>query len=1343
MTKFSVKKPLTVLVAVVAVIVLGIVSYTRMTPDLLPNIDLPYVLVMTTYPGATPEKVEQEITKPLERTMATLEDIKSISSTSGSNYSSIVLEFVEDADLDSITVDMLQKIDAIEGSWDDAIGTPNILKINPNMLPVMVAAVSMDGMDTVALSDFTQETLLPALEGTSGVASISASGLLSEKVNVTFNEQKIEKLNKTLRKQIDKSIDDARQELENAKDEIEVGKAELESGKAELESGKQTLNNETSAAEGELNKQQTELYKTRLELTLQLKELNVQLTEIEKTEGQLTTLNNTLMQLTESKKTAQTDLETLEGIQKSLLEYAGQQAAFEADIAKIRLNTTLDEKQKEQKIQEIQTSQAYVDMQAGIAACNAQLAARELNELTLGSEILRLKATIEGIDAGLNAVDTMLAEFDMSTQMLADSLKELQDGKKQLQDGITALEDALKQLDDGQLMLNEAYVELEKQKTAAVLQMSDATARLMAGEIQLSQAQTQIEEGLTAVEEGRRTAYDSTDVNAILTLDTVASLLMAQNFSMPAGYVSDGGVQTLVSVGDAVKSVKELNDLVLLDLNIDGVKPIRLSDVADVKKIDNRDEIYARIDGNDGVLLTFTKQSTYATAEVSENLYKRFEELGEEYKGLQFTTLMDQGDYIFMMVDSILQNLFLSALFAVLILYLFLKDLKPTLITLCSIPLSVLFAIVLMYFSGVTLNMISMSALAVSIGMLVDNSVVVLENTYRLRNKGVDPLRAAVAGAGQVAGAIAASTLTTICVFLPIVFVQGLTRQLFMDMALTLGYSLGASLLVSLTLVPSMSASLLKNAAEKPHAFFDTCTRVYRRLLDTSLRHKAPVLIVTVVLLAASTTLALMRGFVFMPTMNSTQLTVSVSTAEDSTREHTEQVTDQAAAIIGQIEGVQTVGAMLSSDTTTGAVSSTSATMYVILDEAYLKKSHQIAAQINEACAGLEGDVSASSSGLDSMMGMLGGSGVSVNVYSDDMDLLRETVVDIAAAFETVEGLEEISDGLETADPEWHFTVDKAKAAKKGLTVAQVYTEIAAAMKNTVDATSISEDGKTYTVTVIDGDVITADELKDYTFTVTGRDGTEQKVKLADITTVEKTVSPDAINRLDQRRYLTVSAAVADGYNVTLLTTEAQKAVESLAIPRGVTVEFTGENETIMEAMGQLVLMLLLGVLFVYLVMVAQFQSLKSPFIVMFTIPLAFTGGFLALLITGFEVSVISVIGFVMLTGIIVNNGIVLVDYINQLRADGMEKHEALLEAGVTRMRPILMTSLTTILGLAMTAVGLGSGNEMMQPIAIVCIGGMIYATLMTLFVVPIIYDIFNRKELKVVRDEDLTDVEE
>jgi multidrug efflux pump subunit AcrB len=371
---------------------------------------------------------------------------------------------------------------------------------------------------------------------------------------------------------------------------------------------------------------------------------------------------------------------------------------------------------------------------------------------------------------------------------------------------------------------------------------------------------------------------------------------------------------------------------------------------------------------------------------------------------------------------------------------------------------------------------------------------------------------------------------------------------------------------------------------------------------------------------------------------------------------------------------------------------------------------------------------------------MLSGSGISMEIYSNDMQALQDAAKKAAEALGTLEGVEETSDGLEDTAPALHIAVDRNKAMAKGITVAQIYMELASALQTSQNALTLMVGGNSTSVIVEKPEeaALTVAELENYPFEVETQTGTKNEFVLGDVATVEHTTSLMSISRLDQRRRLTVTASLKEGQNVTLLTAEAEKLMKNTDLGEGVTYEFTGENETIMEAVEQLGLMLLLGVLLVYLVMVAQFQSLKSPFIVMFTIPLAFTGGFIALIICGMEVSVISLIGFIMLTGIIVNNGIVLVDYVNQLRLEGMERRAALLEAGETRMRPILMTTITTILGLIDMAVRKSMGTSLMQPVAVVCIGGLLYATLMTLFVVPCIYDMMNKKELRQVSDEDL-----
>ena len=637
--------------------------------------------------------------------------------------------------------------------------------------------------------------------------------------------------------------------------------------------------------------------------------------------------------------------------------------------------------------------------------------------------------------------------------------------------------------------------------------------------------------------------------------------------------------------------------------------------------------------------------------------------------------------------------------------------------------------------------MISLSGLAIAVGMLVDNSVVVIENIYRLRAKGANVIQASVSGAGQVFGAVVASTLTTVCVFLPIVFVEGITRQLFTDLALTMTYALLASLIIALTLVPAMASGMLrKDKPIKENRFGAFTMKAYRKTVGWALKYKVVVLILAAVLLVVSAGMSLSKGFIFMPSMDSPMVTVSVDMPEGADMEKASSLADDLLERIGKVEGIETVGAMMEANTgLTGGVSATSfnVTIYITLESDKLSGA-EVGKQIEANCADMECSVSASSAMMD--MSMLTGTGVSVDLYAEDMDDLRTAAVDTGKLLERLEGVSQVSNGMEDAAPALHVAIDRNEAMKHGLTVAQIYMELASGITADGTAAALKLDGISTEVIIEKpkGAVLDAQALREYMFEVTNKDGDIEQIPLSDLAVVEETTSLDTISRVNQRRHLTVTAYLEEGYNVTLLTQKAQDIMRKADLPKGVSYSFTGENEMIMEAIEQLALMLLIGLLLVYLIMVAQFQSLKSPFIVMFTIPLAFTGGFIALLLCGMEVSVIAMIGFIMLMGIIVNNGIVLVDYINQLRLGGMERREAIAEAGVTRMRPILMTTLTTVLGQIVMAVSSDVGSILMRPIAVVSIGGLLYATLMTLYVVPCIYDMMNKKELRKIDDKDL-----
>ena len=1227
MAKFSVKKPLTVFVVVLAIVVLGVVAYLRMTPDLLPNMDFPYVVIVTTDPGASPEAVEEEVTRPMEQSMATLDRIKTVTSTSQNSVSMVMLEFEEGVSMDTVSVDIQQKISVLQGQWSDMVGAPYVLKINPSMVPVMVAAVSREGTDVYQLSDFVTEELTGKLEGVSGVASVTVSGALTREAHVILDQEKMDALSATL-------ADAVKDQLKKAENQLYAAKRQVEDGEKALSEAKR---------------------------------------------------------------------EAADGI-------------------------------------------------AGAVGDAADDAADKVRD--------KLKDLYRILE------DTDISEF--AGGIVTDPDKGLEELEEQLEQLKKDADKLIGDIESGRLR-----AKLEGEVSDLLVTLMDGLTQMTGAELQLSEAKTQIESGLKQIQDAYKKVAEQTDLGGLLSLSTVSGLLTAQNFSMPAGYIDDNsGVSYMVSVGQRFESSSELSEMVLFDLGLEGVAPITLGDVATVVVTDNADELYTKLNGENGILLSFTKQSNYATAEVSNNIRDRFDQLTAQDEGLSFVPLMDQGDYIYLIVETILSSLLWGAVFSVVVLFLFLRDWRPTLITLISIPVSVIFAVVLMYFTGVTINMISLSGLAVSVGMLVDNSVVVIENIYRLRAKGATIVQAAVSGAGQVLGAVTASTLTTVCVFAPIVFVEGLTRQLFTDLALTITYSLLASLLVSLTLVPAMAAGMLRRDFTPKAGLLDKLYPAYRRAIVWSLDHKAGVLLLSLVLLVTTAWGAVSRGFTFMPEIDMNNLSLTVTMPEDATRDEAVALADQVVERVMTVDDVEAAGFMMGSGTMgglnmAGGGGTYDVTGYLTMPEGTF--GSDAGREIEALCADLPCTVKASGV-MSGMMSYMTGSGVSLSVYGDDMEDLQTAARALGQRIGEVEGIQDVSDGLEDAAPALQVTVDRNKAMMKGITVAQIYMQVAAALQDSTTVAEVTLDGAGMEM-IVDAaqeSKLTREKLLELVITpdssmssamsgamggmsgsssassglsqLTGDSDEEEDTsfKLGEVAEVRETVSLNSIQRDQQRRYIPVTAAIADGYNVTKVTASVQQAVAPLDLPEGVTVEFNGESEQIMDAMEQVLLMLLLGVVLVYLIMVAQFQSLKSPFIVMFTIPLAFTGGFLALLLSGIEVSVISLIGFVMLVGIIVNNGIVLVDYINQQRLAGMGLREAIIDAGVTRLRPILMTSLTTILGLIVTALAKNAGTALIQPIALVCIGGLLYATLMTLFVVPCMYEIMNRKALRQVNEEEL-----
>ena len=1332
--QFSVRKPYTVLVAVVLVLVLGVISFTGMTTDLLPAMELPYVVVMTTYPGASPEKIETTVTKPLEAVLGTTGGIKNVSSVSSENASIVILEFEQGTNMDSAMIELSSNVDLVSGQMDDAVGTPMLMKISPDMLPVMVASVDMDGMDVKEISAFADETVMPAFERIDGVASVDATGLVEQQVTVTLDQVKIDALNDKVLAGVDSGLADAQRELREGQAKVADGKAKLAEGEAALESQKGSALDKlaqgsaqvdgASATLSALLSEETTLtanqkaFEAERDGYTQAKQgyegINTALAGARDTarqaaaaaakQGVLDSVNALLAQMGrpavgtyEEAAAVYAQLQQTQPGLPALPDPAvvGEQAAA-AVPANVDALLALDD-----------ASFEAFKAQAGALPGGEQLAALTKESLTqLRGAALRADTRLPEVEAELSNITTRLAVISGMKPALEENLKKAQD----------------------------AYAELEKGKMTAVNELTRGEVTLSTTKTQLEDAEQKLADAQEQFDQARDAAYKKADLSGVLTADMLGNILMAQNFNMPAGYITEGEEQYLVKVGEEYASLEELENTLLMHMDVDGVGDVRLSDVADIALTDNAGESYAKVNGNDGVVLSFQKQSTASTATVSQRINSAIAQLQEQNPGLHITPLMDQGDYIDMVVGSVLSNLLWGGLLAIIVLIFFLKDAKPTFIVACSIPFSLMCAITLMYFTDVMLNIISLSGLALGVGMLVDNSIVVIENIYRLRSLGVPASKAAIQGAKQVSGAIFASTLTTICVFLPIVFTQGISRELFTDMGLTIAYSLLASLVVALTLVPAMGAAVLKNTKEKSHRWFDAFVEGYQRLLGWALRHKAPVLSGVTALLAISIFLTTQMGTAFIPAMDSPQMSATLTMPRGAAQQDAYAMADTVMERIAAVDGVETVGAMSGgsgmSSMMGGSSSGGSITYYILLSDDRTATNADVSAAIEAQVADLDCTVEVQESTMD--MSALGGSGVELVITGRGLDEMNAIADDLRGILRSTEGLVDISENSVTGNPETRITVDKYKAMQHGLTVAQIYSELAAELKAENTATTLTLDGTDTPVVVVKpaGQAPTRGNIMDHAFTVTNAEGEEETVRLYDIAAKQETDSVSSINRENGARTMSVSAGVDARHNIGLVSRELEKKLADYELPEGYTVEIAGENETINSAMTDLVKMIALAVVFIYLIMVAQFQSLMSPFIVMFTIPLAFTGGLLALWLTGSELSIIAMLGFLVLAGVVVNNGIVFVDNINQLRLAGMDRTEAILETGRTRIRPVLMTALTTILAMSTMALGIGDGAEMTQPMAIVTIGGLTYATLLTLLVVPVLYDIFRKKPL-------------
>ncbi|MBR5329654.1 MAG: efflux RND transporter permease subunit [Firmicutes bacterium] len=1195
LTKLSVNKPYTVIVAVVIIALLGIAAFAGIRTDLLPDVDYPYAVVVTDYPDASPEEVENTVTKPMEKALVSLGKVKSVDSVSTKGRSVITVEFESSVNMDNIVAEMREAFEPLRTEWGNAVASPVIRKINPDTMPVIVASVDVEGQDAFAISEFVKENLMTYFDGIDGVADISLEGIVNERVQITIDPKKLAEVNKVI-------FDAIGGDFEKARAALEATDAELNGASSQMSSD---LLNEAASID-----------------------------------AQLRTLNQQLAKAKAEESTSGTEID-----------------AIKANIKKLE------------------------DEYIVLAEDPAPTPEEEARKAELEKQLSAERAKLTEAEKNLNEENSDIAS------------------------------------------LNRQIAALESRRSALMSQMSSS-------ESELAKSRAEITEQLGELAEAEEAAKAEADLETLITTEMVSTMLASQNFSSTAGSLALGNREYDVKVGDEIASVQELENLVLFHFNLEDVDDVLLSDVANISLVNNSDEVYSRIDGHDGVLISFMKQSDYSTAEVAANIWETFDKVIEMYPSVSITTLSDQSVYIDRVSSAVVQNLLFGAILAIFVLLLFLKDLRPTLVVAVSIPVSLLGALALMFFTGVTLNVFSLAGLALGVGMLVDNSIVVMENIYRCRTIGMSRHDAAMEGTKQVAAAIIASTLTTICVFLPVVFTNGLSRQLFADIGLTIAYALLASLFIAFTLVPAMSSGVLRTMERRTSVVGPGLKEKYTGVLRWVLSHRVFVLCFAVLIAVFTGIFAMNKGTSFLPETDSSEMSLSVTMKEDTSEDVLWKTTDHIMELLLMMEGVDSVGAVANNDvalTDQKFSDGSSTTVYVVLDPKKKQSCQEIESQILQQTEnlGCHVDVSIGSYDLSSLYE----DGIGITVSGSDLDTLSGITADMGDLLLSVQGLKNIKSSVDTATPTLKVSVNKNEAMKYGLTVAEVCEFISRSISNSANATTLKESDTD--VVVIDGSAgdLALSDIQNLKMVVTDEEGVTQEISIGSIATISEESGAPVIYRDNQSRYMTAYAEVAEGYNVGNVSEEVSELVDGYEPPEGYRITLTGEETVINDSFRDLIFVVSLAILLMYLIMVAQFQSLLTPLLIMVTVPLSFTGGFLALLISGRDLSVIALVGFLLLSGIVVNNSIVLVDYINRLRKSDKVLCEAVIEAACTRARPVLMTATTTILALITLAFGMGLGAEVVQPMAIVVFGGMIYATLITLFVVPGLYDLFHRRK--------------
>ncbi|MGO3168814.1 efflux RND transporter permease subunit, partial [Senegalia sp. (in: firmicutes)] len=1013
LTNLSVKRPVTIVMVTLIVVLLGIVSLTRLPIDLLPQFSLPIAIVQTQYSGVGPQEIENLVTKPLESSIGTVSNIENVSSISSEGSSVIIAEFNFGTDMDFASLEMREKVDMIKGFLPEGANSPMVLKIDPNAMPVIEASLSGSD-DLSSLQEFAEDELSGRLERLEGVASVNISGGYEKEINI------------------------------------------------------------------------------------------------------------------------------------------------EADLAKLQ-------------------------------------------------------------NYGIN-------------------------------------------------------------------------------------------------------------------MDSIAQIIGAQNMSMPGGTIEKGIQNLTIRTSGEFSDVDEIRNL---QINLPTGATIPLSDVAEVNLENKEIKSISKINGNQSLSISVQKQSGTNTVSVSSRINEELEKIRQEFPNRDIKVVIDQADFINLSISTVLKSGALGAILAMIILFLFLRNIRTTLIVGTAIPVSIIATFSLIYFAGVTLNLMTLGGLALGIGMLVDNSIVVLENIYRFRKEGSSKVESAIKGTKEVAMAVTASTLTTVAVFLPIVFVEGITSTIFKELALTITFSLLASLLVSLTLVPMLSSQILNidiNNEEKSkrksfilHAFdrgFEKLENLYKRVLKWSLGHRKSTILIALLIFVLSMASLITVGAEFIPATDEGQFSVSINLPIGSELQRTDEISKEVEKRLEEMDIVETVFTSVGSSGSfsMGGSTENQATITGVLkedrDQSTFDVAEEIRSELNIAGADIKVNVTSNSMGAVSMAG----APISIQIKGQDLDKLEDISKDFVKLLEEVEGTRQVTSNIGEGIPEVEIEIDKLKASNYGLTTAQIGGTVRSVISGNT-ASRYTTEGNEIDI-VLKGNDLYSENLENLrNLPITTPMGST--VNLEEVADVEIVNGPISINRDSQSRMVTVNSELKDR-DLSSVITDIEEKLEGYDLENGYSYNIAGENEQLEEAFSDLFLALALAVVLVYMILASQFESLIHPFTIMFTVPLSIAGGALGLFITQRTLNVTSLIGAIILIGIVVNNAIVLIDYINTRRKNGEAREEAILNAGPIRLRPILMTTLTTALGLLPIAIGLGEGSEIQAPMATVVIGGLLVSTILTLVLIPVMYTIFD-----------------